>query len=132
MYIRDAGLLHALLGIKNREQLLGHPVKGTSWEILVIEQLASCLPLAWELGFWRTSGGSEIDLLLISGGQVKIAIEIKAGLTPRPGRGFYEGCKNLNPSEEWIIYPGKRIIPFNKRKTLALPVMEAVNRLSAL
>ncbi|WP_457554245.1 ATP-binding protein [Desulfobacula sp.] len=129
VYIRDAGLLHALLGIKNRQQLLGHPVKGTSWEILVIEQLASCLPLGWELGFWRTSGGSEIDLLLISGGQVKIAIEIKAGLTPRPDRGFYEGCKNLNPAEEWIIYPGKRIIPFNKGKTLALPVMDAMNRL---
>ena len=129
VYIRDTGLLHALLGLKNREQLLGHPVRGNSWEILVIEQIASCLPLGWELGFWRTSGGSEIDLLLISGGQVKIAIEIKAGLTPRPGRGFYEGCKNLKPIEEWIIYPGKRIIPLNKGKTLALPIMEAVNRL---
>ncbi|MBW1849578.1 MAG: ATP-binding protein [Deltaproteobacteria bacterium] len=129
VYIRDTGLLHALLGLQNREQLLGHAVRGTSWEILVIEQLASCLPLGWELGFWRTSGGSEIDLLLITGDQVKIAVEIKTGLIPRPDRGFHEGCKDLKPKEEWIIYPGKRIIPLNKGKTLALPVMEAVNRL---
>lgn len=132
VYIRDTGLLHALLGLNSRDQLLGHPVRGTSWEILVIEQMASCLPLGWDLGFWRTSGGSEIDLLLISGGEVKIAIEIKSGLTPRPGRGFYEGCKNLNPAEEWIIYPGRQTILLNKGKTIALPVMEAVNRLVKL
>ncbi|MCK5545451.1 MAG: ATP-binding protein [Desulfobulbaceae bacterium] len=129
VYVRDTGLLHALLGLKNREQLLGHPVKGNSWEILVIEHLASCLPLGWELAFWRTSGGSEIDLLMISGGKVEIAVEIKVGLTPRPGRGFYQGCKDLQPAEEWVIYPGERIIPLNKGKTIVLPIMEAISRL---
>jgi predicted AAA+ superfamily ATPase len=132
VYIRDTGLLHALLGIKNREQLLGHPVKGNSWEILVIEHLAASLPLGWELAFWRTSGGSEIDLLLTCGGKVEIAVEIKAGLTPRPGRGFYQGCKDLQPSEEWVIYPGDKVIPINKGKTSVLPLLEAVSRLRQL
>lgn len=129
VYIRDTGLLHALLGLKTREQLLGHPVKGNSWEIFVIEHLASTLPLGWELAFWRTSGGGEIDLLLIAGGKVEIAIEIKAGLTPRPGRGFYQGCKDLEPTEEWVVYPGERTLSINKGKTLVLPLSEAVNRL---
>ncbi len=129
VYIRDTGLLHALLGLKSWEQLLGHPVRGNSWEILVIEHLASSLPLGWELAFWRTSGGSEIDLLMISGGRVEIAVEIKAGSAPRPSRGFYQGCRDLQPAEEWVIYPGTRIFPLNKGKTIALPLMEAVRRL---
>ena len=129
VYLRDTGLLHALLGLKTREQLLGHPVRGNSWEILVIEHLASALPLGWELAFWRTSAGAEIDLLLIAGGKVEIAIEIKAGLTPRPGRGFYQGCKDLEPTEEWVIYPGGRTMSINKGKTQVLPIAEAVNRL---
>ncbi len=132
VYIRDTGLLHALLGLKTREQLLGHPVKGNSWEIFVIEHLASVLPLGWELAFWRTSGGSEIDLLLVNGGEVEVAIAIKAGLTPRPGRGFYQGCKDLDPKEEWVVYPGERIMSINKGKTLVLPLSEAVNRLRNL
>ncbi|MEA2113925.1 MAG: ATP-binding protein [Thermodesulfobacteriota bacterium] len=130
VYIRDTGLLHALLGIANRDQLLGHPVKGNSWEGLVIEQLIGCLPLTWEPYFWRTGGGAEIDLLLVTGNEVKIAVEIKAGLTPKPGRGFYEGCQDLQPQERWVIYPGDRIFPVGKSGVLALPLAEAVKRLT--
>ncbi len=130
VYVRDTGLLHALLGLKSREQLFGHPVRGNSWEILVIENIAACLPLGWELAFWRTSGGSEIDLLLISGLEVKIAIEIKTGLAPKPRKGFYQGCKDLQPDEQWVIYPGERIMPLNKGELLALPLLDAMDRLS--
>jgi predicted AAA+ superfamily ATPase len=132
VYIRDSGLLHGLLGLKNREQLFGHPVMGNSWETYVIENLAANLPLGWELGFWRTSGGSEIDLLLLSGGKVEIAVEIKAGLTPKPGRGFYQGCQDLQPHESWVIYPGSRIISLNRDKAMAMPLKEGVRRLRVL
>ena len=132
VYIRDTGLLHALLGIANRDQLLGHPVKGNSWEGLVIEQLIANLPLAWEPAFWRTSGGGEIDLLLIAGNDVKIAVEIKAGLTPKPSRGFHESCKDLQPGEQWVVYPGNRIFPIGRNNTLALPLAEAIKRLNKL
>ncbi len=129
VYIRDTGLLHALLGLRTREQLLGHPVMGTSWEGYVIENLSAFLPMGWETGFWRTSGGSEIDLLLISGGKVEIAVEIKAGLTPRPGRGFYQGCRDLKPRQAWVIYPGNRILSLNRGRAEAIPLNEAVRRL---
>ncbi len=129
VYIRDTGILHALLGLKTRQQVLSHPVMGNSWESFVIENIAPFLPIGWELGFWRTSGGSEIDLLLISGNVVKIAIEIKAGLTPRPTRGFYQGCKDLAPETAWVIYPGERIMPLPKCEAEILPLREAVKRL---
>lgn len=131
VYIRDSGLLHALLGIVNRDQLLGHPVKGNSWEGLVVEQLIASLPMAWEPAFWRTGGGAEIDLLLIAGNEVKIAVEIKAGLTPKPGRGFHEGCSDLQPQEQWVVYQGGRIFPIGGGKTFALPLAEAVKRLKS-
>jgi len=132
VYIRDTGLLHALLGIANRDQLLGHPVRGNSWEGLVIEQLVASLPLAWEPAFWRTGGGAEIDLLLVSGNEARVAVEIKAGMTPKPSRGFYEGCHDLQPIERWVVYPGDRIFPIGRSNTLALPLGEAVKRIHKL
>ncbi len=129
VYIRDTGILHALLGIGNQDQLLGHPVRGSSWEGLVIEHLLSVLPLGWEPSFWRTSGGSEIDLLLTAGNEVKIAVEIKAGPAPRPSRGFHQGCNDLQPREQWVVYPGDRVIPCGRHATVALPLPEAIRRL---
>ncbi len=131
IYIRDTGLLHALLGLKTREQLLGHPVVGNSWEGYVIENISACLPTGWETGFWRTSSGNEIDLILISGGRAEVAIEIKAGLTPRPRRGFYQACDTLKPKEAWIVYPGDKIISLNRGKAEAIPLMEAIRRIKA-
>ena len=65
VYVRDSGLLHALLGIHNHEQLQGHPVVGASWEGMVIEQILAILPTGVESYFYRTSAGAEVDLLLV-------------------------------------------------------------------
>jgi predicted AAA+ superfamily ATPase len=64
VYIRNTGLLHALLNIRNRDELLGHPVVSGSWEGYVIENLLAAAPLRTVLGFYRTSGGAEVDLIL--------------------------------------------------------------------
>jgi len=68
IYLRDSGLLHALLHIDSRETLLGHPVAGPSWEGWVIEQLVNMLPPGWEFYYYRTAGGAEIDLVLLPPG----------------------------------------------------------------
>ena len=60
-YIRDSGILHALLGIGDLDALLGHPVAGASWEGLVIENLLAVAPPGTEAFFYRTSAGAEID-----------------------------------------------------------------------
>lgn len=111
IYIRDTGLLHALLMIENINDLLGHPVTGGSFETLVIENVLKKYP-RHDAYFYRDSSGNEIDLLLING-QEKIAIEIKSSTAPRPEKGFWNAVKFLNPSKKIMIaqvdssYPGE-------------------------
>jgi len=64
IYIRDSGLLHALLGIRNYAELAGHPVVGESWEGFAIENILSVTPVGTKPSFYRTSAGAEIDLVL--------------------------------------------------------------------
>ena len=114
--------------MRNRDELLGHPVVGRSWEGFVLEQLAAASPAGWELGFWRTAGGAEIDLLLLYGGEPRIALEMKMNATsPRPARGFFHGCEDLQPEHRWIVHPGDAILPLGQG-VLAMPVEDAVAR----
>jgi predicted AAA+ superfamily ATPase len=131
IYLRDSGLLHSVLGIKNSADLWRHPASGFSWESFVIEQIAACLSEGWELAFWRTAAGAEIDLLLVYGADVRAAIEIKSGLDPKIDRGFYQGCQDLQPEFQWIIYGGEKVLPLSKPK-LALPLAQALKRIKKL
>ncbi len=76
VYIRDSGITHALLNIAGYNDLLGHPVVGTSWEGFVIENILAVSPERAIPYFYRTSGGAEIDLVLEFSGTEKWAIEI--------------------------------------------------------
>jgi len=106
VFVRDSGLVHALLGIPDRETLLSHPVLGQSWECFVIENLIAAAPAAVEPHFYRTSGGAEIDLLLVWPDSALWAIEIKRSLTPKPERGFHAACADLKPERKFVVYPG--------------------------
>lgn len=113
LYIRDSGLVHALLGIRDREELLAHPIAGASWEGFVIENLAASAPEGTELYFYRTSGGAEIELLLILPAGELWAVEIKRSLAPRPDRGFSVACQDVHPTRRWVIYPGEERFPLD-------------------
>ena len=106
IYIRDSGPLHALLNIPNRDSLLGHPVVGTSWEGFVIENLINAAPAFTVPGFYRTSGGAEIDLLLELPGGGRWAIEIKRSRVAKPARGFYEACEDPKPARRFVVHGG--------------------------
>ena len=94
VYVRDSGLVHALLGIEDHNALAGHPVAGASWEGFVIENLLAAVPPATAASFYRTQAGAEVDLVLERpGGRQPWAIEIKLGLTPRPSRGFHHAAR---------------------------------------
>ena len=101
LYIRDCGLLHALLDIENIEDLMSHPVCGASFEGLVIENIIFQFP-TWEPSFLRTSNGAEADLLL-SKGQKKLLFEIKLSSAPKASKGFFQLVKDLAPQEAFII-----------------------------
>jgi len=120
VYIRDSGILHALLEIETMEQLLGHPVYGFSWEGFVIETILSRLP-DWRAAFYRTSSGNEIDLIIEKGGK-QIAIESKASLAPSASKGFVLALQELGIETAWIIAPIEEAYPVSKNITVS-PLM---------
>lgn len=111
VYIRDAGLTHALLGIENMEALLGHPVVGGSWEGFCIENLIAAAPRGTEASFYRSSAGAEIDLLLKLPSGTLWAIEIKRTTSPKVTRGFHIAAEELQTAERILVYAGDRDIP---------------------
>jgi predicted AAA+ superfamily ATPase len=111
VYVRDSGLVHALLGIDTLENLLGHPVAGLSWEGLVIEALIAAAPRGTVACFYRTAAGAEIDLLLLLPGNRRWAIEIKRSLAPKLEKGFHLACADLRPQRACIVYPGTERFP---------------------
>jgi predicted AAA+ superfamily ATPase len=112
VYVRDSGLVHALLGIADGESLLAHPVAGASWEGLAIESLIASAPQGTEAYFFRTAAGAEIDLLLERPGERRPwAIEIKRGLAPKIERGFHAACETVRPLRHCVVYSGAERFP---------------------
>lgn len=111
VYVRDSGLVHALLDIADLDRLTGHPVVGASWEGFVIENLLSLLADRTQPFFYRTAVGAEIDLLLERPDGTLWAIEIKSGLSAKPRRGFYVACEDLKPKQAFVVYAGEERYP---------------------
>jgi uncharacterized protein len=105
LYVRDSGLVHALLGIVSVDEVLAHPVVGNSWEGFVVESLLNVAPVNTSAGFYRTSNGAEIDLVLNVPGHGVWAIEIKRGLASQPRQGFYKACDDIQPAQRLAVYP---------------------------
>lgn len=117
IYIRDTGILMALLNLKTMEDLLSHPVFGSAWETLVIENVLHKYN-DWEYGFYRTSHGAEIDLVLKKQDK-KIAIECKVSNAPKPSRGFYSALSDLSIDNGYIIAPIEGAsYPLNSQTTI--------------
>jgi len=129
VFVRDSGLVHALLAIEDRDALLSHPVVGASWEGFVIENLLDVAPEGVEGYFYRTGGGAEIDLLLHFPGGRLWAIEIKRSLSPRPERGFHSGCADLDPERRFLVYPGAEPYPLTPEIEV-IPLRDLARRLA--
>ena len=115
VYVRDSGLLHALLGLADHDALAGHPVVGASWEGFVIENLLAVAPPRTMASFYRTQAGAEIDLLLeIPGRRGPWAIEIKRGLSARLGKGFHHAREDVKPERAFVVHPGEERYPVSK------------------
>ena len=110
VFVRDSGLLHALLGIASLDDLAGHPVAGLSWEGFVVEQLLAHLPPLAAFGFYRTAAGAELDLVVERGGR-RTGYEIRLSNAPRPARGFWTACEDLGLDRAWVIAPVREGYP---------------------
>jgi predicted AAA+ superfamily ATPase len=106
IYLRDSGLLHALLGLNSHDALLSHPVVGNSWEGFVIETLINAAPRNAQAGFYRSSNGAEVDLVIDSPRHGLMAIEVKKSTSAKPRRGFYSACQDLKPTHRYLVHGG--------------------------
>ncbi|HEU5062390.1 MAG TPA: ATP-binding protein [Solirubrobacterales bacterium] len=106
VYVRDSGLVHALLGLGDKEAVLGHPVAGASWEGLVLENAIGATAGRAEPSFYRTSGGAEIDLVLSWRDGREWAIEVKRSAAPKLERGMRSALEDLQPERSFVVYPG--------------------------
>lgn len=131
IYIRDSGLVHALLNLTTIDDILSHPVVGSSWEGFVIENLLSCLPTGVTAWFYRTSAGAEIDLVIEQNNKTKYAIEIKRSMTPTLSKGFHLGCEDIKASHRFFVYPGKEKFPITK-DVMAISLIDMMKEVQAM
>jgi uncharacterized protein len=111
VFVRDSGLLHALLGLGSLEGLLGHPVVGGSWEGFCIETLIAAAPAGTVPFFYRTSAGAELDLVLRLPGGETWAVEIKRTTTPKVSRGYHLAVADIKADKRILVYAGPQTVP---------------------
>ena len=129
IYVRDSGLLHALLGVRDFNALSGHPVFGPSWEGFVIENLLSVAPSETKAFFYRTAAGAEIDLILALPAGERWAIEIKSGSAPKPQKGFYHALDDVEPNKSFVVYTGEDRYPLTENtEVIGLPALAEMLR----
>ena len=105
MYITDSGMLHALTGVRTREDLARNLLVGHSWEGFVIQQIRAWLDRRAELYYYRTQDGSELDLVITQGLQPKVAIEIKTTNSPALSKGNHLAFDAVNAPVRLILTP---------------------------
>jgi predicted AAA+ superfamily ATPase len=110
VYLRDSGLLHALLNVRDVADLQGHPVTGASWEGFVLEQIFANAPQGADITFYRTAAGAELDVLVILGRR-RIGFEIKFSLAPKPARGFWQALQDVEAARAFVVAPVEKGYP---------------------
>jgi uncharacterized protein len=110
-YVRDAGLLHALLGLETMSGLRGHGIVGKSWEGFVIEALIAAAGPFARTWFYRTAAGAEADLIIEFGADRIWAIEIKLSTAPTVDRGFHQACEDVAAKRRILVHRGEKAFP---------------------
>jgi len=113
IYLRDTGLLHSLLGIGSAEALDGHPMVGASWEGFALEQTLRLFP-SDDAYFWRTSGGAELDLLLLRKGK-RLGFEYKFSEKPSTTRSMRVAMEDLRLDHLYVVCPGRNLVGIDDR-----------------
>jgi uncharacterized protein len=113
IYLRDSGILHALLNLPNSQTLHGYPRVGASWEGFAIEQILRIIKPP-EAFFWATHSGAEVDLFFIFHGR-RYGIECKFSEAPKITKSMNQALESLNLAHLWIIHPGDHPYPLSEQ-----------------
>jgi uncharacterized protein len=125
VYVRDSGLLHALLGLKNLNDVLGHPVAGASWEGFVVEALIAAAPQGTRFYHYRTQAGAEADLVLEFSPDRRWVVEIKKSSAPTIGRSFTVSSDDLEAERRILVHKGAETFPI-RGGVEAMTLLDAV------
>lgn len=124
VYVRDSGIVHALLGLAGLESLLAHPVAGASWEGFVIEQLLAAAPAA-EASFYRTAHGAEADLVLsFRNGEIWV-VEVKRASAPTLSKGFHLAAADVGATKKLLVAPVTMSYPMRDGVEVMNPLQAA-------
>ena len=124
IYLRDSGLLHALLGIGNQRDLEHHPKVGASWEGYAVEEILKAFRPD-DAFYWATHNGAELDLLLFQSGR-RIGIECKRTAAPVLTPSMRIALTDLKLDALHVVYPGTQRYPLADKVT-AVPLAQIVN-----
>jgi hypothetical protein len=119
IYLRDSGILHALMNLGDDMALQAHPRVGASWEGFVLEMVLRTLRPG-EAYFWGTHSGAELDLLLTHRGR-RFGFEFKYSEAPRVTRSAHTAISDLQLDHVWVVHPGEHAFPIEKKIT-AMPL----------
>ena len=111
VFVRDSGLVHALLGLTGFDDIVGHPVAGGSWEGWVIENLLAAAPPGTSAFFYRTRAGAEVDLVLELPKRQRWAIEIKRSSAPAVSKGLHIAAGDVEATARFVVHSGKDSFP---------------------
>jgi predicted AAA+ superfamily ATPase len=125
VYVRDSGLVHALLGLPTLDAVLSHPVAGSSWEGFVIEHLINAAPTA-QASFYRTSNGAEVDLVLEFRNSQTWIVEIKRSSAPTVSKGFYVAASDLGSARKLLVAPVEQAYPMKDGIEVMNPLTAAI------
>jgi predicted AAA+ superfamily ATPase len=120
VYIRDSGILHALLGLRDLAQVQSNPKLGGSWEGFALEQVIRLAGAEREAYFYKTYAGSELDLLVMRGGK-RYGFEFKYADAPGTSKSMHNVVADLKLDRLWVVYPGEGRYPLTDRME-ALPL----------
>jgi predicted AAA+ superfamily ATPase len=107
IYLRDSGILHALLGIRRTEDLRNHPAYGASWEGFALEHVLALFDSSYDAFAWETIAGAELDLLMTSGSR-RLGFEFKATSTPGTTKSMRIAISDLKLDKLYVVHPGTK------------------------
>jgi len=102
--VRDSGLLHYLLGMRQVNDLMGHPSTGASWEGFCVEQICNHLPAGASVSFYRTAAGAELDVV-VETGRHTLGFDIKFSSAPKVTKGFWQACQDIGVHQAFVVAP---------------------------
>ena len=129
VYVRDTGILHALLGLRTIAGLQGHPKLSASWEGFVLEQ-AIIVAGERNVWYWATQAGAELDLLCNFDGR-RYGVEVKYSDAPRLTKSMHIAMDDLGLTRLYVPYPGAKRYPLTENIEV-LPVIDLLNELDLL